>query len=285
MKGLFIGINYIGTENQLSGCINDIHNTINMYKKLYGLKTFRILTDDNKSDGMPTKINILQSLKWLISENKPGEQLFLHYSGHGTYITDKKGDETDKRDECIVPCDYESSDFISDDTFFTEVVAKVGKSYLFAVFDSCHSGTIFDLNYTYASSGTLRKINNNKNYSDSLNIVVLSGCYDIQTSADTTEKINGKYMNCGALSWGLYYVLQVNPNITYRLLIDKIRTLLAKSKYEQIPQLSFNVFPMLDSKVVKGDATIIANKKDLCCDSSEKPEENSLIRFVKEMLV
>jgi hypothetical protein len=211
------------------------------------------LTDDGPSDKLPTKNNILKWINWLVSENKPGEQLFFHYSGHGSYVTDTSGDEIDGRDECIIPCDYEKSGYILDDELNERLVAKIGKCYLFGVMDSCHSGTALDLNYNYKSGTSVVKTGKKYNSYPLLNAVLLSGCADEQTSADTSASFDGKYENCGALSWSLYYTLKNNPNSSYAELIKNSRNMLSKSKYTQKPQLSFNVIPRLSDKAIKGD--------------------------------
>ncbi len=54
-KALLIGINYIGTNVQLTGCINDINNISNVLTKLKYSCT--CLTD--QSNVKPTKTNII----------------------------------------------------------------------------------------------------------------------------------------------------------------------------------------------------------------------------------
>ena len=48
----------------------------------------------------------------MVRNSKPGDLLFFHYSGHGSYILDKDGDEIDGCDEMIVSSDMYS---ITDD--------------------------------------------------------------------------------------------------------------------------------------------------------------------------
>lgn len=251
MKGLFIGINYIGQSCELRGCINDVKNMKNLYNKLYGLTTCKMLIDNNEGDGMPTKANILNGIKWLVSNTTSGEQLFFYYSGHGTYISDVNRDESDKNDECIVPCDYQSSKFITDDVLRQELILKCRTCYLFSVFDSCHSGTMLDLNYSCTPTGTIKKISQNFEVNTKVHAICLSGCRDDQTSADTTETINGSRTSCGALSWALFYALNVDKKISSRSLLNHVSDMLSKSKYSQKPQLSFDSFPRLDESVIK----------------------------------
>ena len=110
-KALLVGINYNGTSSQLNGCINDVHK---MYSYLihqckFDPRNIHILTDEHKITQLPTKANIIKELKWLVSKLEKDSSLFFHYSGHGSYMRDKSGDERDRRDETICPLDYKKS--------------------------------------------------------------------------------------------------------------------------------------------------------------------------------
>jgi hypothetical protein len=150
-KALLIGINYLGTNLQLSGCINDVYNIRDLLVKYcdYSLDNIRVLTDKDIS---PTCKNIKEYIAWLISNNLPGDSLFFHYSGHGSNVPDRNGDETDKRDETIIPLDYTTAGMITDDWLFSNFISLVPeKVTLWALMDCCHSGTILDLKYNYRS--------------------------------------------------------------------------------------------------------------------------------------
>ena len=58
-KALLIGINYIGTSNELFGCINDVHS-ITERIKLNGFTNITTLTD--LTTNKPTKDNICESI-------------------------------------------------------------------------------------------------------------------------------------------------------------------------------------------------------------------------------
>jgi len=79
-----IGINYTGTENELSGCQNDVKNMYQYIKLIHGFKddNITILMDDGEHE-MPTYENILNAYHRIIAESQPGDALFFHYSGHG----------------------------------------------------------------------------------------------------------------------------------------------------------------------------------------------------------
>ena len=89
---------------------------------------------------------------------------------------------------------------------------------LFALFDSCHSGTMLDLSMNNDLSGT---------------IIMISGCLDTQTSADAF--INNKSQ--GALSWSFIESINSNPK-SWLELVESMKTLLKTAEYTQIPLLS-----------------------------------------------
>ncbi len=254
MKGLFIGINYLGTPYKLNGCFNDIDNMQQLYIKEFKLSNIRVLRDDIRTM-MPTKANIISNLNWLLTNNEPQSQLFLHYSGHGSYILDKNGDEKDGRDETIVSSDLLN---ISDDEIFDIINKNINDSNLFAVFDSCHSGTGMDLEYNLDMTLNPMKIvkGGKKLISPNSKIMFLSGCKDDQTSADAYDKINNKYQSTGALTWGLYNILSQSFDINIKSFITDLQTRLKSRGYVQTPQLSFSYDADINSKFMSYTTTI-----------------------------
>ena len=73
---LIVGINYTGTENELSGCINDAKNMEEfLLKNGYNSEDITLLTDDTQTT--PTKENILIELyKMIVSDAK---YIFFHF--------------------------------------------------------------------------------------------------------------------------------------------------------------------------------------------------------------
>jgi hypothetical protein len=130
---LGIGINYIGTPNELRGCINDITNSTNFFKKKLPDLQCSFLTDYTVTK--PTRDNILNELIRILSITQPGDTIIVHYSGHGTNIRDNNNDEKDGKDECIVPLDF---NIITDDELHDLLVAYVKPNvFMLALFDSC----------------------------------------------------------------------------------------------------------------------------------------------------
>ncbi len=230
-NALLIGCNYIGTQNELSGCINDVENIQNKLKNQYGFNNILIMTDNTSKK--PTKANILDEIKVLLNNSKSGDKLFLGFSGHGTYTRDTSGDEKDGRDEMFVAIDFNC---ISDDEIKILINNNLKKDVtLFALFDCCYSGTILDLHYQYLDSENYDNFTENTKETETIgNVIMISGCMDNQTSADAY--INSKYQ--GAMTWSFLDTLNKNPNLTWKELITNMRSSLKTSEYEQIPQLS-----------------------------------------------
>ncbi|KAL2275389.1 hypothetical protein FJTKL_02100 [Diaporthe vaccinii] len=117
-----------------------------------------LLTDDQQSPAsQPTKQNILRAMHWLVKDARPGDSLFLHYSGHGGQTKDLDGDEQDGYDEVIYPADFRQIGHITDDEMYRIVVQPLQPgTRLTAIFDSCHSVTGLDDPYTYWTQGILK---------------------------------------------------------------------------------------------------------------------------------
>lgn len=240
-KALCIGINYKGQRRELRGCINDAHNVKRFLTSNWGYKDGDIvmLVDDTDNlRQMPTRKNILDAMRWLVSDAHPHDALFFHYSGHGGQVPDKDGDEVDGLDEVIYPVDYKKAGMIVDDEMHRIMVKSLPTGCrLTAVFDSCHSGTALDLPYIYHSNGRLkgnhiaRQAQAEK--ATKADVISFAGCRDDQTSADTTQ--GG--MAVGAMSYAFVTSLTNKPVQSYQELLKSIRAIL-KRHYQQKPQLS-----------------------------------------------
>ena len=162
-KALLIGINYIGQQGELRGCINDVKNVKNFLTGHWGYREGDIVTlTDDQSDSRkkPTTANIIQAMTWLVNGAKPNDSLFFHYSGHGGQTKDLDGDEDDGYDEVIYPLDHKESGHIVDDLMHDIMVKPLPAGCrLTAIFDSCHSGSALDLPYVYSTEGKLKEPN------------------------------------------------------------------------------------------------------------------------------
>ena len=240
-KALLIGINYTGTENELYGCINDA-NCIKERITNKGFTDITVLTD--LTEKKATRNNILNEFTSLLSNSQEGDLLFFLYSGHGSYDIDRNGDEKIGYDQTIVPCDL---NVIIDDELKSIIQNNLKKGVtLFAMFDSCFSGSVLDLRYQYMDSLNYDKFTENeKQLETNGDVFMISGSTDKQTSADSVfnNKANG------AMTWSLLEALKENQNVNWRELIKKMRNLLKTSNYEQIPQFSSGQFENIDSPI------------------------------------
>lgn len=231
-QALLIGINYVGTGSALNGCITDVANMkAYLLKNGYSDQNITVLTDE--TDIKPTRVNILTFLLKLIVSD--ANTLFFHYSGHGSYITDEHGDETDGKDECLCPIDYSGAGMILDDEIRGLLQCLNKNKVMTMILDCCHSGSGSDLCYNlYERAGKYSMIKDTKQTPTRGKVVMLSGCRDDQTSADAY--IEGKYQ--GALTNAFLFVVTSYAHLSYEVLVTQVRSKLKSDQYSQIPCLS-----------------------------------------------
>jgi metacaspase-1 len=241
---LLIGINYYGTGSALANCIYDTEHIMDRLLESqlgYTNKQITLMTDDAKgTNRYPTGRNIVDHMIRFCSDvNKAGEG-YMHYSGHGSWIYDKNGDEADRKDEVLVPVDYDTGGYLVDDDIY-----KLLRDYLSPdvkvtmTMDCCHSGTVLDLPYRWLPTESNDVVQHEKTIDPNLpNIVMLSGCHDTQTSADGGT-VEGDGKGAGAMTAAYLKTLaDYNYTLTYRQLLDGVRQNLRKGGFTQIPQLS-----------------------------------------------
>lgn len=233
-KALIVGINYIGTPNELSGCIDDANNVKSMLlTKGYRNDDITLMTDNTPVK--PTRQAILSELMKLVSSGCG--MLYFHYSGHGTSVKDTDGDEVDGNDEALVPIDYYETGMIVDDEIRGVLTSLTETQSMFSVLDCCHSGSGFDLKYNIFERVGTRQISlveDKREKATRGQCIMLSGCLDNQTSADTFEEGQAQ----GAMTYGFLKALSDPKVKTYEDLIAAIKTLLKQKGYTQVPSLS-----------------------------------------------
>ena len=231
-RALLVGINYVGTQNELRGCINDINNVAAYLQGTRGYPSNSFIVMSDVAARKPTRANILAGFKELLQGVRAGDEIWFHYSGHGALQRDTNGDEESGADSCICPLDFNQTGFITDDVIRSVLAALVPVgARLFIVLDMCHSGTGCDLRYKYDDSSylinaaaspsaydpnawALRQTSYEyKRYAKTAGeAFCISGCQDSQTSADAF--LAGKA--AGALTYCLLQALKANNVATYK---------------------------------------------------------------------
>jgi Caspase domain len=104
-------------------------------------------------------------------------KIIILLSGHGFSVRDNNNDEIDGRDEAI-----NVGRRIIDDELYDGIV-KECKCDLILLTDTCHSGTMFDLNYCYKGDGKwIKSTKRNSKLNYKSKIISLSACNDNQLS-------------------------------------------------------------------------------------------------------
>jgi hypothetical protein len=263
-KALLVGINDYKGVGDLRGCVNDVLDMHFSLRSLFSFETkdIRVLTDSRA-----TKAGILHRLKWLVKGAKSGDFLVFHFSGHGSQIRDRNGDEdlTDGLDELICPydMDWDGTYIIDDD--LNKIFKNVPEGALLEVFlDCCHSGTGLKemaaglqpppelapehptLNRYLPPPADIflrfsgeeddlkkREIIKGLAKKGKKHHILWAGCMASQTSADAY--INGRYH--GAFTYFLNMHLRRNPQVSRKELLKKVRSSLTHDGYSQVPQL------------------------------------------------
>jgi hypothetical protein len=138
-RALLIGINQYTGVPPLRGSVNDVAFLSEVLSSRFG---FAAKDVETLIDGQATRAGILSALDRLAARSAPGDLVYLHFSGHGSQVRDRNGDEADGQDETIVPQDGRTQGVpdITDDEIGDKLKAIRAKSVI-VVLDSCHSGT------------------------------------------------------------------------------------------------------------------------------------------------
>jgi metacaspase-1 len=261
-RALLVGINkYQNPDDDLRGCVNDVEQWRGVLIDLFGFAGDRIAV---LTDRQATKAAMQHGLESLVTTARRGDVVLVHYSGHGTNVPDKSGDEADFRDEAICPTDVDWDDPLLDDwlrALFDRIAPGVN---LTIVMDCCNSGSatrapmVLDSREPIsrylpcprdvvpavsgrALTGSLRgarralsRGGGPANVKDvNLPEILFTGCRDDQESADAFIADNYH----GALTHSLVHAIrQAGGALTYRELHERAAAILSL-EYSQDPQL------------------------------------------------
>ena len=211
---------------------------------------------------------------------KPGDVLYVHYSGHGGTRKTQSSGEASGVDSTWLPLDHTTAGYIVDDDLRILLANRVPAGVtLWVTSDSCHSGTVLDLRYGYTDASfrsrsvpehdskeqvwvlndqldeeiikydtrgiiTSSTVTENRFYSETAgDVFLISGCMDLQTSADAWVEKKSQ----GAMSWAFFSCLKQDISTPIKYLVRDTRGLLSLHRYTQIPVLTSGKFVNLDT--------------------------------------
>lgn len=186
-KACFICVNTY-TSYRLNLGTGPINDAVNIAKcvKPFGYEVYFVHN--------PHRRTFLQYLDKFFSATQ--KNLVFFYVGHGTYQTDKNGDEADGQDEAFVFDDGN----ITDDELVTHLIDnKNPNNVVTLITDACHSGTIWDL-----QGGDVK----GRRLPDK--VISISAASDSQTAKQTS--INRAEQ--GIFTYNLTKTVKKNPCIT-----------------------------------------------------------------------
>lgn len=263
-RALLIGIDEypkLAPSAQLRGAVAD---TALMYDTLttrFGFppENVRVLTN-----GQASRDSILAAMDKLIADTGPEDAVVIQYSGHGSQVPDREGDEPSGWDQTIVPYDSgrggaEVRDITDDEIYsrLLDLTAKTGNITL--LFDCCHSGTMSRDVFGDGSRGIERAAADAKLPPASItpaaraalsgaggargtarlvpvehSYILLAGCRDEEKAYEYREGA----VSHGALTYFLHReLLAAGPDATYRDVFDAARRQVTAAYPTQQPQM------------------------------------------------
>jgi hypothetical protein len=228
---LFCGINYIGSPNELKGCVDDA-DKLALFMQSRGWDARKCTRLDHRSI-MPTHVNMISAFRTLLTSIAPGETGMFYYSGHGSFTKDMNNNETSGYDQVLLPVDMIP---IVDDELKQMIQTYLRpNATLIVIMDCCFSGTALDLKYNYADALASNKFTVNTRETDTIgNVIMISGCNDLQTSAEVS--LGNEAM--GIMTWAFIECVTKSSTISWIELIQNMQQKLKHGGFTQIPQLT-----------------------------------------------
>lgn len=268
-----------GHYPDLGGCVRDISHVEQMLRNTLGLTDDRIIKlvapvgNASESEAeRPTYENMVAAFKKLTAQAQAGDQVYIHYSGHGgrtpTLFKELKGESG--LDESLVPTDIGSKGtrYVRDVEMSHLIKGMTDKGLLVTmVLDSCHSGgatrgmgggavrgipsvdtterptdsdvaTNEELAQTWraVTGNQTRNVNSMSGWLPTMNgYVLIAACRANELANEFA--FDGKERN-GALTYWLLNALKQNGSgLTYRMLYNRIVGNVHSKFVEQTPQL------------------------------------------------
>lgn len=284
--GITIGLSYEGSKvSALKGTVNDSLNMARALTSKYGYSITN-LNDQSYSKSharFPSKTNIVFWMNKLLREAKDGDELFIGYAGHGVQLalSNSNTEELDKKDEAIIPADYDFKDstaIIDDEilSILTTHLRSKPNCKLFMLFDCCHSGTMADLRYRFNYHHAQRDFtiyDNRTPNSFQSKVILISGCRDDQVSwGDLISLSGGTKARQGVMTSAFLHVIGRNPSSIQNVFEIVKEMYRYTSSYKQQPQISSNY------DISKSQNSGLRNIIEYESQSSTNSSTNPLVR-------
>jgi hypothetical protein len=263
---LLIGIDKydkLAPRYQLSGCVNDVQLMAGVLQHKFGFlaDNITLLTDEEA-----TRDGILAAMDALFDRVGENDIVVIHYSGHGSQMRDREGDELDGFDETIVPNDsgrgrHPNRD-VSDDEIYSWILRLSEITpFVTLIFDCCHSGTIardpFGANARWVERdkrpieelppsplgpGPARGADRDLGASGWLPLgeryVLIASCRDEESSYEYRVRQGDDVLRHGTLTYFLSRELvKAGPGATYRDVFEPAETQVTTVQPRQHPQM------------------------------------------------
>ncbi|GJE85397.1 caspase family protein [Phanerochaete sordida] len=179
-KALLIGVGYDNPVKPPVGRLATPRRDVGLLKEFlvekerYREENVAVLTDDAEDESRrPTRFNIISAIDRFMDGVRAGDRRVFFFAGHGYQVVNRTGTEDDFMDEVILldghhgepvdddnyPLDPDNipeesplrkklEGVITDNYLRARLVDKLPSgAHLVAIFDTCHSGTMLDLDY------------------------------------------------------------------------------------------------------------------------------------------
>jgi hypothetical protein len=225
---LFAINNYPGGENDLDYCINDIDLVRSNLPSDFQVRRF--------VNEKVTRKCFKEQLLFAISHALPGDIIYVHYSGHGSYVPDVHGDEVDGYDETLYLYD---GNLLDDELNAICKTIPLGVHVSFGM-DCCFSGS--NTRLLTGNPYKVRFMPPKKSFpahirvkqalrTEGMNWVVMSGCKENETSGEGI--INGT----GHGAYTYYQQTVKSADLTYRKWNNKVCIYLPNKTFNQTPTI------------------------------------------------
>ena len=112
--------------------------------RAYQKRTGEALLDGVKRSGI-SQVVLLSSIGALLEGSRPGDELVLFASTHGSHVPDQDGDDEDGYDEVLVAHDHDWERGVLSDDELARALARAPQGVrLTTIWDTCHAGTMQD---------------------------------------------------------------------------------------------------------------------------------------------